>query len=322
MMKKEILCILLFSWIYCTKAQIDEQIIESFIDRTTSSGRLEEKEIRNLFGKATYHPEIIERMERPAEDMPWYRYRKIFLTDDRIVAGVEFWEQYQEVLLKASYSSGVPAHIIVAIIGVESYYGSRMGNYKVLDALYTLAFGYPKRSRFFQSELEEFIVLLREEELDPMKVYGSYAGAIGYCQFMPTSYRAYAKSYDEGGTVDIVSSPEDAIASVANYLSEHRWKKGEEIASPVELASNYQKLKTGSARPKNSVGYYIGYGYHPENPVDRSEKAALIEMEQEDGSMEYWMGFYNFYVITRYNHSSLYALAVYQLGEFIKKEYN
>ena len=303
-------------------SQVDSTLIENFINRTTSTGRLERSEILTLFNKATFQPDIINRMERPAEDFPWYRYRKIFMTDDRIAAGVRFWEKYQDQLLEVSYDTGVPAHIITAIIGVESFFGTRMGDYRVLDALYTLAFGYERRSRFFQSELEEFIILLKEENLDPMQVYGSYAGAIGFCQFMPTSYRAYAKSYDEGGTADLVTSPEDAIASVANYLAEHRWKKGEPVAVQVQLASNYRKLGRQSLRPKNTVGYYIGYGYHPQNGIDRNRKSTLIAMENEDDGYEYWLGFYNFYVITRYNHSSLYALAVHQLSEAIRIAYN
>jgi len=219
-------------------------------------------------------------------------------------------------LEQVSGQTGVPQEIIAAIIGVETFFGRIQGNYKVLDALYTLSFAYPRRARFFQSELEEYISLTRKEYLNIFELKGSYAGAIGYCQFMPSSYRAYAVSFDDG-TRDLVHSPEDAIASVGNYLKVHRWRKGIPIASKAIVTQNAEPHTQASPKTNNTITHYVEKGYRPTDSWNQQTRVSLMQFESENEN-EYWFGSENFYVITRYNHSPLYALAVFQLAQEIK----
>ncbi len=296
--------------------QINEEAQDAFIERFARLNEWPEDKVREIILSATYQQEIIDKMNRPAEGMPWYRYRRIFMTDERVAAGVDFYRKHATTLQRVSEQSGVPVRVILGILGVETYFGQRKGSYKVLDALATLAFGYPKRSRFFTRELEEFLILSEEEDLTVDKIEGSYAGAIGYCQFMPSSYRAYAKSFDEGGTRDLANSPEDAIASVANYLKVHRWKKGEGIASGILPGQGATSPGTSKMKPSKTIAAYEEMGFMPTEELAPATTVSFIEFELESGE-EYWFGLHNFYVITRYNHSPLYAMAVYQLGEEI-----
>ena len=315
-MKRIFLLMMLLSQL--SVAQINETSKDEFVSRFARLHGWTTEEVNDLLSRAVYQPKIIEKMERPAEGMPWYRYRRIFMKEERYEAGRAFYNTHKEVLESVSDETGVSVNAMMGILGVETYYGTRKGSYKVLDALYTLAFGYPKRARFFTRELEEFLLLTREEQLDVDEVEGSYAGAIGYCQFMPSSYRAYAKSYDKGGTRDLVNSPEDAIASVANYLKVHRWKKGEKVASSIIASPDAASPGSTRVRPKNSLSQYEDLGFMPTEDLDPTTLVAFLEFEQESGK-EFWYGLHNFYVITRYNHSPLYALAVYQLGEEVMK---
>lgn len=299
-------------------AQIDQVAVKEFAQSYATKKNVPLAEIEAILNIATYKEDIIAKISKPAEGtMTWGRYRKIFITDARIDAGVTFWEEHKATLSQVAAETGVPEHIILGIIGVETYFGKLKGSYKVLDALYTLGFGYPARSKFFKSELEAYLVLAKEEKLDIDSVKGSYAGAMGYSQFMPSSYRAYAKSFEENGTRDLINSPEDAIASVANYLKVHRWKKGEPIASKATMTRKITGLRKQSLKPKNMVIDYTKIGFMPADKLEPSLTATMIILENEDGE-EHWFGMDNFYVITRYNHSPLYAMAVYQLGEAIK----
>ena len=315
---------LFFSLITCvTLAQqnIDKAEVDAFVSRHASIYKMEEAEIHAILSKAELKPDIIEKMSKPAEKkMTWERYRKIFMTTERTSAGVAFWNAHEAALQTVSSETGVPIEIICGIIGVETFFGKIKGSYQVLDALYTLSFAYPKRAKYFQSELDEFLILAREERISIDDTKGSYAGAMGYCQFMPSSYRAYAKSFDEGGTRDLINSPEDAIASVANYLKVHRWQPGEPVAVAVKMASDAVNLEKQPLKPQKLVSQYKAFGYDPVESIPSNTKATLLQMEMEDGSFEYWMGFENFSVITRYNHSPLYALAVYQLAQAIKEK--
>ena len=299
-------------------AQIDEQKKATFIQRFSQVHGVSAEKITAILEEAKYEPSIIERMERPAEGMPWHKYRAIFMTEERIAAGIDFHREYSDQLREIRESTGVPVPIILGILGVETKFGKRKGSYRTLDALYTLAFGYPKRSRFFTRELEEFLLLTEEENLVVTEVLGSYAGAIGYCQFMPSSYRAYAKSYDTGGSRDLVNSAEDAVASIANYLKVHRWKRGEPIASGTIQSPEAAFPGNQGLKPKKTVAYYENLGFMPVEDLQPSAMSTLMAFEQEEKN-EYWLGLNNFYVITRYNHSPLYALAVFQLAEAIKK---
>ncbi|MEM9329125.1 MAG: lytic murein transglycosylase B [Bacteroidota bacterium] len=300
------------------RAQVNEQTVDAFVKRFARDHEVSAASVREQLSQATYRPGVIETMDRPAEGMPWYRYRKIFMTDDRIAAGVRFWEAHRKTIEQVSTDTGVAPEVILGILGVESFFGERKGKHKILDVLYTLAFAYPRRTIFFQRELEEFLVLTKEEQLDLAVVKGSYAGAMGYAQFMPSSYRAYAKSFEEGGTRDLINSPEDAIASVANYLAVHRWKEGAQVASAAIKAPEAGDRESSSAKPKHPLSYYENLGFVAAEPLPKETLVSFLQYELEDGDYEYWYGLHNFYVITRYNRSRMYAMVVFQLGEAIK----
>jgi len=285
-------------------AAVNLNDVEAFIKTTSTELKLDPQWVRKIMAQANHQQSIIDAMNKPAEKtLKWYEYRKIFLTDKRTSEGVDFWNQHQDVLQSVSQESGVPVEIIVAIIGVETFYGRIKGNYKVLDALYTLAFDYPKRSTFFTSELKHFLQLANEHHIDPLEAKGSYAGAMGFGQFMPSSYRAYAVDYEADEVIDLINNPHDAIASVANYLNKHHWQKGGKILVESEkpnVAVKYNQLKP-----------------HME-AIETKEPYTLLELDLSEDKKQYWQGFQNFYVISRYNHSHMYVTAVYQLSEAIK----
>ncbi|MFY0688700.1 MAG: lytic murein transglycosylase B [Cyclobacteriaceae bacterium] len=319
MLKWTSLILLWTTSLVAANAQIDQSKVDQFIRDFSKIQNRSIDEVQIIIGQAEYIPGIIEKMNRPAEKMTWERYRKIFIQEDRINAGVQFWSDHESTLNQVYDQTGVAKEIILGIIGVESKFGQNKGTYKVLDALYTLAFAYPRRGSFFRKELSEFLILCEEESLNPLSIKGSYAGAIGFGQFMPSSYRAYAKSFDEGGTRDLVNSPEDAIASTASYLDVHRWETDGIVAIAAKQLNNALDLSKQSLKPKNTLAYYEKQGYQAVSSISKSESVTLIQLEISDG-FEYWFGANNFYVITRYNHSPLYAMAVYQLAEAIKEK--
>ena len=300
-------------------AQIDRSHVADFARNFAYENKIHIDNVMAILDKANYHQSIIDKMNRPAEKMPWYKYRKIFLNDKRINAGVAFWDQHEAILNHVKVRYEVDPMIIVGIIGVESYYGNRKGQYKVLDALYTLSFGYPRRSKFFKSELAEFLLLVKKEGLDVNSIKGSYAGAMGYGQFMPSSYQAYARSYDDDGNRDLMNSVPDAIASVANYLKAHQWQLREPIAQLATANADAKTLPKQSIKPRKYLSYYEELGYHSTAHINPHLLLSLQKFELEQGN-EFWFVFNNFYVITRYNHSPLYALAVYQLAEAINNK--
>jgi len=302
---------------FSSLAQVNELELQRFaIDFEQKHDRPAE-EVLNILKEAEFQQEIIEKISRPAEGtMTWKRYRNIFIKKERIDAGLAFWEEHKTAIARISNNTGVPPEVLLGIIGVETYFGRNKGSYKVLDALYTLGFGYPKRSKFFKSELEKFLLLADSEDLDVFNIKGSYAGAMGFPQFMPSSYIAYAKSYEDGGTIDLMNSPEDAIASVANYIKVHKWQKDQPIASKAAFTREVENLNKQVLRPKNNLSDYKRIGIMPEDEIEGDPKSTLIILESDE-EKEYWFGFYNFYVITRYNHSPFYAMAVYELGSMI-----
>ncbi|GAB3093949.1 lytic murein transglycosylase B [Pseudomaricurvus hydrocarbonicus] len=294
---------------------------KALIAEMVSEHEFTEAELKGWLSQAKKQQSILEAIARPAEKtLTWAEYRKIFVTASRIGKGVEFWQKNEAALARAQEQYGVPAEIIVAIIGVETRYGQHMGNYRVLDALSTLAFDYPKRSDFFTKELKQFLLLAREQQRDPLSLKGSYAGAMGYGQFMPSSYRAYAADFDDDGFVDIWNNQQDAIGSVANYFVRHGWKTGAPVVSRARAASDFdQKLLNDSLKPKHTVASLKAEGFEPVTQLPGAAKANAMKLEGEHG-VEFWMGLNNFYVITRYNHSRLYAMAVYQLSQEILQE--
>ncbi len=274
--------------------------------------------LARTLGAAQSQPRIIELISRPAERvLQWHEYRAHFLTAERISAGVEFWSANRATLARVEADTGVPAHVIVGIIGVETFYGRITGRHRVLDALATLAFDYPPRSSYFRAELEQFLLLVREEKADPTAWQGSYAGAMGRPQFMPRSYRAYAVDGDGDGRRDLWGSWEDVIASVANYLDRHGWRRGEPVAVPAELwFPGVESLKAGSLSTNETVKSLRDKGLSFATSLAPDAPAVFIAVAGSEGP-ELRAGFHNFSVITRYNRSVMYALAVQDLGSRI-----
>ena len=296
------------------------EALKAFAEDVAGKHDLSATDVNNILGHAEFRQDIIDAISRPAEAMPWHRYRPIFIREDRIRGGLAFWEEHADAIADAAETFGVSESIIVAIIGVETSYGEHTGRYRVLDALSTLAFGYPPRASFFRSELEHFLLLAREEGFDPLSIRGSYAGAMGIPQFISSSYRAYAVDGDGDGRRDLMSNTADAVASVANYFSEHRWREGDPVVAEARLddGADVTDLANQGRQPYTTVGELRAAGVVFDDSLDDSLDATLMELDGEDGT-EYWVGLHNFYVITRYNHSPLYALAVWQLSEMMRE---
>ncbi len=292
-----------------------ESLKTAFIRNMTDKHGYDQQQLHVLFDSYQPNQDIIGKMNKPAEALPWYRYRKIFLTETRIQDGVKFWREHADVLAAVEQHYGVPAEIIVAIIGVETQYGRFTGKYSVLDALATLAFDYPKRSAFFQSELEHYLLLCQEEHKNPTELTGSYAGAMGIPQFMPSSFNRYAKDYEQDGQRDIWRNPADAIASIANYFVQYGWQAGQGIAYPVSASdSRYKDVLTDDLKPDLRLSGLESLDLKISVPLAPDTKVKLIALTLEQGD-ELWLGLDNFYCLTRYNHSALYAMAVYQLSQ-------
>lgn len=292
--------------------------LNRFIGQMVKQHGFDQTELTTLFKSVTIQQPILDAMSKPAEGKPWHQYRAIFLTESRIDGGVQFLRENAETLTAVEQQYGVPAEIIVAIIGVETKYGAHTGKYKVIDALATLGFAYPSRSEFFLKELENFLLLSREEAIDPLQPLGSYAGAMGLSQFMPSSFRAYAKDFDQDQKRDIWHNSSDAIASVANYFVANHWQRGGPIAVEVSASGDaYKQALTKGVKPDLSIEKLNLLGIDIPLQLSAGETGKLLSYAMEDHA-ELWLGLHNFYVITRYNHSPLYAMAVFQLSQAIK----
>ncbi len=301
----------------CSKNLSRTESAARFVDALYIEQGFAKSQVRQWLDSAVIKHEILAKIAKPAEAMPWHRYQKIFLTQQRIEAGVKFWQANAEVLRKAEQRYGVPPEIVVAILGVETFYGRHTGKYRVLDALSTLAFAYPPRGVFFQSELASFLVLCREQNLNPALPLGSYAGAIGIPQFMPSSFRHYAVDFNGDKKIDLGHDKADVIASVANYLHQHHWQPGQAIAVPMTATNQAYKAKlTTSLKPDLRLAELKSLNLTITAPLALSEKVKILELNQEQG-VELWATLENFYCLTRYNHSALYAMAVYQLSQLI-----
>lgn len=301
---------------------LDPGEVSSFVEYMVKVYQFDPAALQDLFSRTQYSQRVIDDMERPAEALPWDKYRPIFMTSERIEGGRLFWEQNRAALQRAEDEYGVPAGIVVAIIGVETRYGRNTGNDRVLDALATLAFNYPKRAGYFRDELEQFLLLTREQGIDPLSLQGSYAGAMGLPQFMPGSFRNYAVDFDHDGRIDIWNDPEDAIGSVANYLKQHGWEKGRQIAVPGQVTGNkYTDLLGDNMQAGIAPDELASYDVRPQEQIPAQEKVKLINLVKTDGN-EIWLGLHNFYVITSYNHSQLYAMVVFQLCDEISRKHD
>jgi len=298
----------------------ERQDVISFIDKFSAQHQYPKSELSELMSGVEKQEKVLEAIQRPAEkEKNWEEYRAIFVTQKRIDKGLQFWSDNARILADAERKFGVSPEIVVAIIGVETFYGKYDGRFKVLDSLVTLGFDYPPRQKFFRSELEQFLLLTQEEGFNPNTIKGSYAGAMGKSQFISSSYRRYAIDFNEDGQRDLWDSNEDIIGSVANYFSKHGWQANEPVTVPVLInGERYSELLSKGIKPVASVSDLSQYDVEIDSSQYSQKKVALLELKN-DNSVEYWVGFDNFYVITRYNHSHMYAMAVYQLSQQIKQ---
>jgi len=298
--------------------------VRQFIAEMADRHGFVEKELRTLFSKARFQPTVIKAITPSAEPRArsWQAYRALFLTPERIQGGAEFRERHREALARAAMLYGVPEEIIVAIIGVETVYGRNTGGYRVIDALTTLAFDYPPRAEYFRGELENFLLFARDAGIDTLGLKGSYAGAIGIPQFMPGSYRRYAVDLDGDGSKDLSGSAADAIGSVANYLKAHGWERDAPVAVAAQVrGGNYRTLIDAGIKPAYRCGDLAQFGVSANGETRADAQCALIELETPGETSEYLLGLTNFYVLTRYNRSSLYAAAVLALAQAVKAAY-
>jgi peptidoglycan lytic transglycosylase B len=300
---------------------IDRPEIRTFIDQMVEKSDYDRTTLNAVLRDAKSQQSILDAISRPAEKTKeWYEYRAIFITDERIEAGAAFWREHEQTLSRISKETGVSKEILVGIIGVETYFGRITGSYRVVDALATLAFDYPPRSKFFSRELEEFLLLVREEGMNAADVTGSYAGAMGRPQFMPSSYRAYAVDSSEDGKRDIWGDWEDVIGSVANYFIRHHWRRDQQIVAQAFLGEQWHgEVPKNSLKARDTVSSLSGKGVMFSTSLPAESEAQLLTLQGKDGA-QYWVGFHNFFVITRYNTSVMYALAVQQLGQEIALE--
>lgn len=292
---------------------------DRFVAEMVAKHDFDQAQLAALMSEGRYQQAIVDAMNRPYEGKPWGAYRALFVTPERIEGGQRFLAEHQGLLRQAEAAYGVPAEVITAIIGIETNYGGTLGDHRVLDALSTLGFSYPRRAAFFRKELTEFLLLAREEGLEPASVRGSYAGALGKPQFIPSSYRAYAVDFDGDGQRNLWESDADVIGSVGAYLAQHGWLRGQPIASGATLSGPLEPgIEIGGKRPlvpSLTVARLEDAGVVPNEALEPQARAALIELDG-DGS-EYWITLENFYAITRYNHSNLYALAALELSRAI-----
>lgn len=320
-MKSIILFVGLLLWPVCSLAADYSQRpdVRHFVDQLCQSDGFSKDDLLRVFSEASYQQSVVDAISRPAERvLKWDEYQDIFLTRKRISQGKQFLMANRDALVRARSQYGVPPTVIASIIGVETMYGRRQGRFRVIDALSTLAFDYPPREAFFKKQLRQFLLMAREEHRSPVEPLGSYAGAMGYGQFTPSSFREYAVDFDGDGVRDIWNDTADAIGSVANYLAKHGWHKGEVITVRASEPVVKEGVFTESVSPSRTIGELKRDGVVIDVKMDDATRVAPLIFEGKAGP-EYWLGLHNFYVITRYNHSKLYAMAVYQLSEKLKE---
>jgi membrane-bound lytic murein transglycosylase B len=314
-MTKRLLIPLFFLLSITDATALDLPGIPEFINEMVAKHQFKREELVRVFQEAEYRQDVIDAMNTPATIKPWPEYRAAFINAKRIDGGIKFWQKYAASLERAEKQYGVPQEIIIAIIGVETLYGRHAGNYRTLDALATLTFDYPRRVDFFRGELEQYLLLVREQNFDMLTIKASYAGALGIPQFMPSSYRKNAVDFNGDGKIDLLKEPEDAIGSVANYLRQYGWKPGESVAVRANVSNVARPDDVGAARSLMAWGTL---GVTPQSQFADGVYAYLLDFTQPDGK-EYWFGFNNFAVITTYNNSSFYAMSVYQLAFELRK---
>lgn len=328
MRRLKALCLNLTLLLLCFSVHADQRFVQrkdvqQFINQMVQQHQFNRQALTQVMSQVQLQPQIIVSMDKPYEKKNWDVYKQIFVTPERVQGGIEFWQKNRKALERAERQFGVPASVIVAIIGVETRYGKNQGSYRVLDALSTLAFNYPKRSEFFTKELREFLLLCREHKVLPTQYLGSYAGAMGKPQFMPSSYRYYAASFNNNTHIDLMNDDNAVIASVANYFREHGWKENASVAQPAKVTgSKYKKINTANKVAAYQLKQLAWAGVKPlkASSTSTTGKLGLIELTTDEGQ-EFWMTYPNFYVITRYNSSPQYALAVYLLSQQLRTQW-
>lgn len=295
---------------------------QQFIDKMVNKHGFDRQQLQEILSQAKRLDSVLRLMDNQAPTTSvkppsgpngaWLRYRKKFITPDNVQNGVVFWNQYEDALNRAWQVYGVPSEIIVGIIGVETRWGRVMGKTRILDALATLSFNYPRRAEYFSGELETFLLMARDEQDDPLNLKGSFAGAMGYGQFMPSSYKQYAVDFSGDGHINLWD-PVDAIGSVANYFKAHGWVKGDQVAV---MANGQAPGLPNGFKTKYSISQLAAAGLTPQQPLGNHQQASLLRLDVGTG-YQYWYGLPNFYTITRYNHSTHYAMAVWQLGQAV-----
>ena len=302
-----------------SQSAAEAKAVDAFVEEMAAKHDFDHAALAATFDDVRFRPRIIELMNKQTKRKQWKEYRALFVNRQKIEGGIRFWRENRPALDAASEKFGVPPEIIIAVIGVETHYGRNTGGFKVLDALTTLAFGYPKRAPLFRLELEHFLLLAREESMAMAAPKGSYAGAMGIGQFMPGSYRRYAIDFDGDGERDLFSNTTDAIGSVANYLTAYGWQRSEPVAAPAVLDLGAQKpFETAKLSTRYSLEDLQQRGVSATGAFPSTKRAIPLTLTNADGP-EYWLGFDNFYVITRYNHSVYYAMAVYHLSRELRE---
>jgi len=313
---------------FCALAHADDKANvakarSAFVDKMVAEHGFDRAALTTTLRSATIDQAILDAISKPAERVvPWYEYRAIFVNEARIAAGTRFWTEHAATIQATAERYGVAPEMLVAIIGVETYFGQRTGKYRVLDSLSTLAFAYPPRAKFFSGELEQFLLLTREEGLDPKTPMGSYAGAMGAGQFIPSSFRTFAVDGDGDGKRDIWNDWADVLASIANYFKKSGWKTGEPVVDAATRSAAWSGPEpTNSLDLAETVGSLAKQGYVFSTSESTDAPAAAFALEAQGGGSEFWIGYHNFRVITRYNRSPKYALAAHQLGQAIRSSY-
>jgi membrane-bound lytic murein transglycosylase B len=304
----------------------DFQATHNFINKMVSEHHFNKNELLSIFSKVNLivaeKKQKLTAKKTKSKPMSWDKYRSLFITDTRIKNGIEFWKNNLETLKRAEKTYNVPQEIIVAILGIETNYGHNQGKHPVLETLARLSFGKHRRKKFYKKELQEFLLMSRENTLAPLLINGSYAGALGYAQFISSSYRYYTVDFDFDGKVDLFSSPVDAIGSIANYFDKHQWHDFGAYARPITLKnSQLKQAKSSTNKPKKNAKYWRSKGFRIDSDINDKTKLAFIKLPQDNNS-ETWLTFWNFYVLTRYNHDNRYAMTAVHLSEKLKQQFN
>jgi len=300
-----------------------QEDVQAYFKIMIEKHQFDEKQLVTWFDQIHYQESIIKALYRPAERTKTFQsYKPMFVSDKTLTKGEAFYNEYKVAFDRAEKEYGIPAEVILSIIAIESRFGKNQGSYRVIDALATIGFFDPKRERYFKKELTEFLLFARKQGISPFDVKGSYAGAMGYTQFMPSSLRAYGVDFDDDGHTDIWNNPVDAIGSVANYFRKHRWQEGRDVTVQANVTGDkYETALTRKLKLNTTVGETQSLGWSPVTPMKQDEPVLPFKIETANG-MEYWYGLKNFYVITRYNHSLVYAMTVHHLSQLFETKLN